>query len=261
MDHDISILFSMKSMIVFILVISRISGMLATAPLFSTFPIPMQVKAGLAAMTAFIIYPIVLSTSTFPVPHDLLTLMLMVSRELFIGILLGFCAQLIFVGIQIGGQLLSMQMGLAISQTLDPVTRQQVPIIGQFYLYIASLAFIFLNGPQWLFSTIFATYKTIPMGLSFEFTADMTQKILLFTSQIFSIAFGIVMPLFAILFLIDIALGFTSKLMPQMNIFMVSIPLKIILGLIIMNLFMPTTAVYLSSLIERLLGSIGDIFI
>jgi len=261
MNHDISILFSMKSMIVFILVISRISGMLATAPLFSTFPIPMPVKASLATLTAFIIYPMVLQYSDFPIPHDLISLSLMVTKELFIGILIGFCTQLIFIGIQIGGQLLSMQMGLAIAETLDPVTSQQVPIIGQFYLYIASLAFIHLDGPHWLFSTIFSTYKSIPMGLSFEFTADITQKVLIFTSQIFAIAFGIVMPLFSILFIIDIALGFVSKIMPQMNIFMVSIPLKIILGIIIMNLFLPTTAVYLTNLISQLLETLGNIFI
>jgi flagellar biosynthetic protein FliR len=145
MNHDISILFSMRSMIIFILVISRVSGMLATAPLFSTFPIPMQVKAGLAAMTAFVIYPMVVGLTNVPVPHDLITLAIMVFKEVIVGSLIGFSAQLIFIGIQMAGQLLSMQMGLAIAEALDPVTHQNVPVIGQFYLFIGSLVFIYVR--------------------------------------------------------------------------------------------------------------------
>lgn len=261
MNHDLSILFSMKSMIVFILVMSRISGMLATAPLFSTFPIPPQVKALATALISFLIYPLIIQQSSFPLPHDLISLSILVFKELCIGILIGFCAQLIFVGIQIGGQLLSIQMGLAISETLDPVTKQQVPIIGQFYLYMASIIFIMMNGHLWLFTTVFSSYKAIPIGLDFEFSSVMTQKLLYFTSQIFSIAFGIVMPLFALLFVIDVALGFMSKVMPQMNIFMVSLPLKILIGIIVMILFMPTTAAYLYTLLTNLLENMRNIFI
>lgn len=260
MNHDLSVLFSFQSLIIFILVMSRISGMLSTAPLFSTFPIPLQLKAALAALVAFLIYPFVFKYSSYPVPHNLPEMAIMLFKELFIGILIGFCAQLIFVGIQIGGQLLSIQMGLAIAEALDPVTHQQVPIVGQFYLFVASLVFIYLNGHQWLFTSILASYRTIPIGLNFEFTADLTQKILIFSSQLFSIAFGIIMPIFAMLFMIDIALAFTSKIMPQMNIFMVALPLKIYVGLTLMSLFMPTTAIYLSNLMTNLLESLRNIF-
>ena len=248
MEHDLSIFFSMKSIIIFILVMSRISGMLSTAPLFSTFPIPLQLKIGLTGLVSFLIYPFVLQTSTCPMPQDLIMLSAMTFKELFIGILIGFCAQLIFIGIEIGGQLLSMQMGLAIAEALDPVTRQQVPVIGQFYLYVASLVFIFMNGHHWLFSGVYSSYKTLPIGLNFDFTAGVAEKIIFFTSQIFYIAFSVIMPIFAFLLIIDIALGFISKMMPQMNIFMVSLPLKIYVGLVFMSLFMPSTAVYLSTL-------------
>jgi flagellar biosynthetic protein FliR len=215
----------------------------------------------LTALVAFIIYPFIVQNYSFPIPNNLISMSVLVFKELFIGILIGFCAQLIFTGIQIGGQLLSIQMGLAIAETLDPVTQQNVPVVGQFYLYVASIVFIYLNGHQLLFQTVFASYNTIPIDMNFSFTADITQKILYFTSQLFAIAFRIVMPLFGLLFVVDIALGFTSKIMPQMNIFMVSLPLKIFIGLSFMSLFMPTTAVYISTLISNLLETVMNIFI
>jgi flagellar biosynthetic protein FliR len=153
-----------------------------------------------------------------------------------------------------------MQMGLAVAEALDPVTKQQVPIIGQFYLFTASTLFIFLNGHQWLISCVYRSYHSIPIGYNFEFTAELVQKLLYFTSQLFSIAFSIIMPIFGLLFVIDIALAFISKLMPQMNIFMVGLPLKIYVGMILMSIFITTTAVYLSRLIQMLLENVSNIF-
>ena len=88
----------------------------------------------------------------------------------------------------------------------------------------------------------------------------LAPKILVFTSQLFTIAFGIIMPIFGMLFITDIAFAFASKMMPQMNIFMVSIPLKIYVGIVFMSLFMTTIATYMSGLIQSLLDSMKNIF-
>ena len=185
---------------------------------------------------------------------------ILVFKEVFVGILIGFCGSLIFVGIQIGGQLISMEMGLTIADTVDPVTRQSTPVIGQIYLYTASVIFIAINGHHLLFSTVYDSYHSIPIGLNFDFSSEIFQKILFFTSQLFSIAFRLIIPLFGVLFVIDVALAFTSKMMPQMNIFMVSIPLKIYIGLSLMIFFMTTSAVFISGLIQSLLEYIKNIF-
>ncbi|MFH0702911.1 MAG: flagellar biosynthetic protein FliR [bacterium] len=261
MNQDLSTFFSFQSLLVFLLVMARVSGMISTAPLLSTFPIPMMAKAGLAALSAFIMYPFVLKISLFQMPNDLITMSIMIFKELFVGILIGFCAELIFIGIQIGGQLLSIQMGLAIANALDPVTKQQVPVVGQFYLFMASMVFIYLNGHHWLFSCVSESYNTIPIGINFEFVTNIVPKILYFTSQLFAIAFNLTIPIFGMLFIIDIALALVSKIMPQMNIFMVGLPLKIYVGLALMGFFMSTTAVYLTGLMGNMLNSLKNIFI
>ena len=261
MVNDLSIFFSVKSIIVFILILTRLSGMLITAPLFSTFPIPLQLKVGLAALTAFIMYPFVMQTSGFVIPTDLVSLSILLFKELMVGIMIGFCASLIFTGIQIGGQILSIQMGLAIANALDPVTKQQVPIVGQFYLFLASLIFISINGHQWLFSTIHESYMSIPVGLNFDFSFQMTEQIVYFATQLFAVAFSIIIPIFGILFIITLLMGFMAKLMPQMNIFMVVMPLKIYIGLALVTMLMPPTSAFLIKLIKNMLMDLHGIFI
>ncbi len=235
--------------------------MLATAPLFSTFPIPMQIKAGIAALSAFIIYPFVMQSVAFEIPTDLVFLTYLLIKELAVGVMIGFCASLIFTGIQIAGQILSIQMGLAIANALDPVTKQQVPIIGQFYLFMASMVFIYINGHLWLFSTIQDSYLSLPIGLNFEFSQELTQQILYFTGQLFNVAFSIIMPIFQVLFLIILLMGFMAKVMPQMNVFMVAIPLKIYVGLSMVNMLMLPTMSYLNELIKSMMEDLHGIFL
>jgi flagellar biosynthetic protein FliR len=260
MIQDLSIFFSMKSMIVFILVFARIAGMLATAPLFSTFPCPPQVKAGFAGLCAFVMYPFILQISNFILPADLITFTGLIAKELAVGMMIGFSASLIFTGIQVAGHLLSMEMGLAIANALDPVTQQDVPIVGQFYLFIASIIFIYINGHQWLFSSIHESYASIPIGLDFSFAKPITEQLIVFFSGLFTTAFSLILPIFEILILITVLMGFLSKVVPQMNVFMVVLPLKIYIGLSLMAILMPPTAVYLTKIIKEMMIDLNGIF-
>ena len=88
----------------------------------------------------------------------------------------------------------------------------------------------------------------------------LPEHIITFTSQMFNISLGIALPIFGVLFITDVLLGFTSKMMPQMNIFMVSMPLKIYLGLLLSLIFMRPMAEYIAVLIERFLTQIALIF-
>lgn len=261
MEHDFSIFFSTESIIIFILVLSRIAGMLTSAPLISTFPIPIQLKAGLAAMCAFILYPFVLQSAVnFIAPKDLISFSVLLFKETAIGILIGFAISLIFTAVEIGGQILSIQMGLAIASALDPVTRQNVPIVGQFYLFIASIVFITLNGPHWLFTTVYDSFHSIPIGMSFNFSSSITEQLLFFAGQLFLIAFSIIIPIFSVLFITTILMGIIAKILPQMNIFMIAMPAQIYIGLLLMLILMPSTAFYLSKLFKELLININGIF-
>lgn len=261
MAQDFSLFFSTESIIVFILVLTRLTGMLMTAPLFSTFPVPKEIKIGLASLSAFIMFPFVAEYAVFIMPTDLIGLSLLFFKELAIGLLIGFTVALIFVAVEIGGHILSMKMGLAMANALDPVTKQNVPIVGQFYLFMTSIVFLSINGHHKLFTTVYGSFKSIPIGLNFDFSSRLTEQLLLFSSSLFLIAFKIVIPIFSILLVVTILIGVVSKVLPQMNIFMVAMPLQIYTGLSLMLLLMPATTVYMSKLINEILINIAGFFI
>ena len=257
---NLDVLFSVSNIILFMAIFTRLSGLFASAPLFSTYPIPMQVKIWLAACIAFILFPIVQYNTSFVVPNSVPALTLILFKEFIIGFAMGFCANILFVGIEMGVNTFAVQMGLSADQALNPTSGGQSPVITQAYTYLASMLFIGLGAHQWLFSAIYNSFKSMPVGYVFTFSPELVGQIVQMSGQIFVIGLSIALPVFGILFITDVLLGFTSKMMPQMNIFMVSMPLKIYLGLLLSLMFMRPMAEYMGVLIERFMTQISGMF-
>lgn len=257
---NLDVLFSTANIILFMAIFTRLSGLFATAPLFSTYPIPMQVKIWLAATIAFILFPIVQYNTAFVAPNSVPALTLILVKEFFIGFAMGYCANILFVGIELGVNMFAVQMGLSADQALNPTSGGQSPVITQAYTLLATMLFIALGAHQWLFSAIYNSFKSMPVGYTLAFSPELFGHIITVTAQIFSIGLGIALPIFGVLFITDVLLGFTSKMMPQMNIFMVSLPLKIYLGLLLSLIFMRPMAEYMTVLIGRFLEQIAFMF-
>lgn len=258
---NLDVLFSVGNIILFMAIFTRLSGLFTSAPVFSTYPIPVQVKVWLAAAIAFILFPIVQNTTaTFTVPTSVPALTLILFKEFLIGYAIGFCANILFVGIELGVNTFTVQMGLSADQALNPASGGTSPVLTQAFTYLATMLFIGLGAHQWLFGAIYNSFKNMPVGYVMNFTPGLLEQIVLITSQIFSVGLGIALPIFGILFITDILLGFTSKMMPQMNIFMVSLPLKIYLGLLLSLIFMRPMAEQMAVIIEQFLTRIAAIF-
>ena len=257
---NLDVLFSVSNIILFMAIFTRMSGLFASAPLLSTYPIPMQVKVWLAALIAFILFPIVQYNTTFVAPNSVPALTMILLKEYAIGYAIGFCANLLFIGIELGVNTFTIQMGLSADQALNPTSGGNSPVITQAFTYLASMVFIALGAHQWLFSAIYNSYKSMPIGYFITFSPSIVEQIVLATSQIFSVGLAIALPIFGILFITDVLLGFTSKMMPQMNIFMVSLPLKIYLGLLLSLIFMRPMAEHMAVIIEQFMTKVATIF-
>jgi len=260
MASDLLSLLSPNSILIFIIVFTRLAGMISSAPLFSTYPIPAQAKIWLCATVAFIMYPVVIKTSALIVPNNMIELTLFLIKEFFIGFLIGFIAKFIFSAVQIAGQTLGIQMGITMGQVLDPTSNEQTPIIGQVYVYIATIVFISLNAHHWLFTSIYKSFASIPPGIEFIFTPALVKQVIMLFSHMFVISFQIILPIFCVLFVSEVLMGFMAKMMPQMNIFMVALPFKIGLGLILIIMFIAPTISYLAYAIEKYMAGILKLF-
>lgn len=257
---NLDILFSVSNIILFMAIFTRMSGLFVSAPLFSTYPIPTQVKIWLSAFIAFILFPIVQYNTTFVAPNSVPALTLILFKEFLIGFVIGFCANLLFIGIELGVNTFTIQMGLSADQALNPTSGGNSPVITQAFTLLATMIFLSTGAHQWLFSALYNSFKSMPIGYTLSFAPSFFDQIIMATGQIFSIGLGIALPIFGILFLTDILLGFTSKMMPQMNIFMVSLPLKIYLGLLLSLIFMRPLAEHMAIIIEQFLTRIAAIF-
>ncbi|HNW25373.1 MAG TPA: flagellar biosynthetic protein FliR [Candidatus Gastranaerophilaceae bacterium] len=260
MPTDLLVLLSPYNLILFVVVFTRLGGLMSSAPIFSTYPIPMQIKVWFVALITFIIYPIVLVKSGFQAPSTIPELSVILLKEFMIGYVIGFISNLVFVGVEMASEIISIQMGLAAAQALNPLTGMSAPILGQGYVILTSMVFIGLNAHQWLFSAVYKSFAVIPPGYGFIFNGQLTQEIVFLSGQIFSMALGIALPIFAVLFVTDVLLGFTAKMMPQMNIFMVAMPLKIYIGLVMIIMFIAAMYSHIGVIIEKLFNAIAVIF-
>lgn len=239
-----------------LLIFARISGIFTTAPVFDRKTIPLYVKAGLSAIFTLILFPLLIQSATPQFQFNLLGLVFITIGEFLFGLIFGFVASFIFSAVQMAGQLLDMQIGFGIVNIFDPQSGQQVPLIGNFKHLLALLLFLATNGHHILLSALFNSFKIIPLT-QVNFPSEITPFILDIFVGVFIIAFKISLPVLIALFLTDVALGILARTMPQMNIFIVGVPGKIIVGIFVLSLALP---VYVFFLEVAFNGMYSDIY-
>jgi len=231
---------SQNEITIFLLVFMRITTAFVVFPVFNSTTIPTQTKIGAGVVLTLLTFP-VLRNSVIMVPADTSHLILSLSTEVLIGLILGFLASLVFTGVELAGQLISMQMGFGIVNVYDPQTSRQIPIVGQFYSYIAMMIFLAIDGHHFLLDGLFKSFKTIPIS-SASFKSGIVELNMSMMSSIFVSAIKIGIPVIVTLLLTSIALGLVARAVPQMNVFFVGMPLKIGMGLIALSFSLPLFA-------------------
>lgn len=256
MAIDLLTLLSPKNLLIFVIILTRLSGMMTTMPLISKYSIPVQVKTWFMALIAFILFPLVAAKINFAMPTSVPEITIILLKEFMIGYIVGFVADIIFIAVEISAELLSMQMGLTAAQALNPLTGDTSPILSQAYTLMAAMIFLGINGFQWVFSAIYKTFMIMTPGYSIIVTGNIANNIVLLTGQIFTVGLSLVLPIFSVLVITDVLLGFTAKMMPKMNIFMVALPAKIYVGLVLFIMLMPHFCSHLQTLFGKYLSSI-----
>lgn len=246
-----------NQILVFLLVMIRIASFFVVVPILSYRAVPNQVKIGLAFFLA-----IPLSFSVGAIAIDSLALfILLVIKEALVGLAIGLIAYILFSAIQVAGGFMDFQMGFALANVIDPQTGAQVPIMGQ-YLYMFSILFLLAtDGHHLLLDGIFYSYQFIPLDqLALRFgeagTIEMVAKVFL---AMFAIAFQISIPIVGSIFLIDIALGILARTVPQLNIFVVGFPVKILAGFILLIVIIGSMVYSVKNLFELLLYAMRDL--
>ncbi|NSW82424.1 MAG: flagellar type III secretion system protein FliR [Syntrophothermus sp.] len=221
----------------FLLVFARVSGLFLSAPVYSSRQIPVQIKVFLGLLLAAII-TYVRPMSTRVELDNTGIFLVALAVEVFTGYALGLAGYVLFAAVQLAGQLVDMQMGFGIVNVMDPQSGMQVPLVGSFYYLLAILVFLGIDGHHQLLSAVYHSYDVIPI-LGAKFQPGFTAFLVKLGGYMFVLGVKIAAPVVAALLVADTALGFMARTVPQMNIFLVGMPLKILGGIVMLLLVIP----------------------
>ena len=248
----LSLNISLPQVQTFLLIFLRVGAILLTAPIFNSRNIPVLFKVGLCFAVSLILFPI-LNLHDLPVRLEVIPLVIGVISEVLIGVLIGLAVRMLFVGIQLAGQLVGFQMGLAMANIIDPATSEQVPLLAQLNNLIALLIFLAINAHYWFLLALVESFRLVP-PFEFQFTNSLMEQLVSLAGNIFVIAVKVGAPLIVVLFLMSVSFGLAARTVPQMNIFFVAMPLKILVGLIFFVFALP----YMTSFFESIFRGVGQ---
>ncbi len=214
--------------ILVILIFLRVISTFVAAPVFNSAAFPVLPKLFLAFVISYIIFLTIDSTS-INVQVNLWWLFFNAIKEIFTGLVMGFMLQLVFWGIQYAGGLIGFDMGLTMADVFNPMDQTQSNIIGEALNIGAILIFFLIDGHHYIIRGLSYSFTVVSIG-KFSFTKPLYELLIKYSASVFVIAVKIASPILVSFFLIHIGEGIVARVIPQMQVFFVTQPLKIGLG-------------------------------
>ena len=231
------------------MVFARTGALLMTIPPFESRNIPVLFKIGLAISVSALLFPFV-PMDGYRMQTNALSFGMGVIGEVTLGFLVGLMIQLLFAGIQLGGQLAGFQIGLAIANVMDPARGGQIPILSQFNHLLAILLFMAINAHHGFIQAVVESFHLVP-PLQVAFSPASIELLLELAGRMFLIAIKIGAPVIVALILTSVVLGLMARTVPHMQVFIVGIPLKILIGLLFIGFSLPYLAAYITQMAHQ----------
>lgn len=241
---------NIEQMAIYFLILMRVLSFLAASPLLSFKGIPIPVKLGISLILSYVLYMVVPFQASLT-EEPLLAYAVLAAKEILFGLALGYVVNLIFIGIQMAGQMVDFQIGFSMASYYDPMTNNQVSMFGNLYYWIGIALLYGVNGHYYLIHALVQSFELVPLG-QLDFGQLNLENIIRLFSETFLIAFEIAMPVIVVLLLADAITGILSRSVPQINLLMLNLPLKMLVGILASIIFLP-------ALINMLLGVIESI--
>lgn len=219
----------------FLLLFARATGLLQSAPPFSSRYVPATMRVILAAALTLVLMPVVQAPVT---AVSLVALALPLAGELLVGLAMGYVMRLFFAAVDLGGEILDIDMGFALAHSFDPTTEVAAPLVGQLQNLLAMLLFFATNAHHLVVTSVVTSYRLVPPGAGFLDGRGVRAVDHLF-GGLFITALGLVAPVMVTLLLTNLALGLASRAMPNLNLIALGQPIKAVLGLLIILVALP----------------------
>jgi len=224
--------------LVYLLVFARTGAMVMLLPAIGEASVPPMVRLALALAISLALAPTVAGSYPQAAPQTTLALALMIAQEVTAGVLVGTMARIIMSALQVAGTLIATQTGLAYAQTIDPTSQgEQSAIVGNFLSLLGVVLIFATNLHHLAIGAVAGSYHLIPPGARLP-TADMAELSIRLVSGAFALGFQLAAPFLVFSFAFSVGLGVLSRLMPQLQIYMVAMPVNILVGFVLMALIL-----------------------
>mgnify|MGYP001300108460 CR=1 FL=1 len=247
-------MFGIVDFIIVILIFIRISTALISSPIFGSKIVPTIPKLFLSIVLAYIVYLTIDKNAITSVPTGYMIVILSI-KEAITGLVIGFMLQFVFWGVSYAGTLIGFDMGLTMAEVFNPSSDVNNNIVGEFLYYGALMIFFIINGHHYIISSLKFSFSVIPLG-KFTLTKPVYDLIVIYSSSIFIIAVKIASPIMVSFFLIHIAEGIVARIIPQMQVFFVTQPLKIGIGLLMLAAIPPLYLYIIKNLLQDYEGKL-----
>jgi len=241
----------------FVLVFFRILGLMMFAPLLGSTVIPKRVKGLFAAVLALGIAPGIATLAD--VPGTTWELSLGIAGEMLFGVTMGMVMSFVFIAAQWAGEIVGQQMGLNMGAVFDPQFGQSGSLVGTMYFMLSQVIFLSppINGHHAMLRGLRQSFDTLPL-LSVGVTRDLLDMILGLLTASTMLAVQMAAPVLITMIVVDLAMGFVGKTMPQLNIMSAGLSIRAILGMILLVIGLMLTGQVIQHAMERNSGSIRE---
>ena len=232
-----------------LLIFIRIMSAFAATPVYSNSSIPTQVRVFISFIIAFIIFSIT-SPANIAVEFNAWWLFAMAIKEVVVGLIIGFSINLIFYGFNFAGTFVGFDMGLAMAQVMNPIEETNGNVVGQVIYFMALMIFFIIDGHHYIIRALSYSFQVIPLG-EFKASEALFDLMIKYSASVFIIAVKIASPILVSFFLIHVAEGVLARMIPQMQVFFVTQPLKIGIGFVLLGSILPVYFYVIKNLLSE----------
>lgn len=242
MEIPLLLLYAFNNVDVLLIILVRLIGFFMMIPLFSGTTVPMLIRILFVVPLAYIIFTSGVVASVYYY-DSIVGLTMLLVREFMVGFAMSFVVYIIFTLMYLAGQMIDHQMGFAMVSVLDPVAQIQVPITGNLLNILLILLLIRSGGFNYFVAAIYRSFEILPIGTAQILNNDfIAYYIITLFVQYFILGVQLAMPIVGTVLLVDVSMGFLVKAAPQMNVFVIGIPIKMAVGMIILYAVIPAFA-------------------
>lgn len=251
-------IFNTGHFVLFTLILMRMSGFIIFNPIFGRKNIPIYIRAGMIIVLSLSVYSF--SKAEIPDIANTLVYGVLLLKEFAVGYVLGFIIQLFDFIVTFAGGIMDFEMGLSMSSIYDPQNNTQIPLSGQIFSIYYVLLFFAVDGHLALMQILLTSADVVPFA-KISITSETFQAVIAIFYQCVVLGVKFAFPLLAIEFLTEMGVGILMKIIPQINVFVVNIQAKILIGvLMLIFLFSPMTD-FLKNLVPQMMDSIQKVLV